>query len=311
MSSRAAPAPAPADAPYRAGHAAIAGRPNVGKSTLVNAWLGEHLSIVSPKPQTTRQRIFGICTSARGQVVFVDTPGLVESPRHGLHRAMLLEAEEAMADADVVLYVCAADDPATYPDAAWAAAWRARPAPPLLVVNKSDLLAAGERDALRACLEALGLEVWLVSAREGEGLHALLDRMLAALPASPPLYPLDDLATQPLRFFAEEYVRETCLELFEDEVPHGVACRAEEFREDGDPVYIRMTLYVERPSQKAIVVGAGGEAVRRLGIRSREKIEALIERPVYLDLWVKVLRGWRRHAGRLRDLGFRAPSPNP
>ena len=302
---------APADGPFRAGHAAVAGRPNVGKSTLVNAWVGEHLSIVSPKPQTTRERIFGICTRPRGQVVFVDTPGLVQSPRHRLHRAMLLEAEEGIADADVVLYVCAADDPETHPDAAWAATLRARAATVLLVVNKSDLLTPDERDARRARLEGLGLEVWLVSATEGEGLEALLDRTLAALPPSPALYPPEDLATQPVRFFAEEYVRETCLELFEDEVPHGVACRVEEFREDGDPVYIRMTLYVERASQKAIVVGAGGEAVRRLGTRSRSKIEALIERPVYLDLWVKVLRGWRRHRGRLRYLGFRAPSSNP
>lgn len=299
-----------AQAPFRAGHAAVAGRPNVGKSTLVNAWVGAHVSIVSLKPQTTRERVFGICTRPRGQVVFVDTPGLVQSPRHRLHHSMLLEAEEGMADADVVLYVCAADDPETHPDPAWAAALLARRAPVLLVVNKGDLVPARERDALRARLETLGLELWLVSATEGDGLGGLLDRTLQTLPASPPLYPPDDLATQPVRFFAEEYVRETCLELYGDEVPHSVACRVEEFREDGDPVYIRMTLYVERASQKAIVVGAGGAAIRRLGTRSREKIEALIGRAVYLDLWVKVLRGWRRHGGRLRYLGFRVPSSN-
>lgn len=296
---------------FRAGHAAVVGRPNVGKSTLVNAWVGEHLCIVSPKPQTTRERVFGICTTPRGQVVFVDTPGLVQEARHALHHSMLLEAEEGMTGADLVLHVCAADEPETHLDVSSAAALRARGVPVLLVVNKSDRLSAAEGEALRERLAELGLEVWLVSATEGEGVQALLERVLGFLPVSPPLYPPDDLATQPVRFFVEEYVREACLEIFDQEVPHSVACRVQEFREDGDPVYIRVHLYVERPSQKAIVVGAGGEAIRRLGTRARSKIEALIGRQVYLDLWVKVLRGWRRHRGRLRELGFRVAPSSP
>lgn len=293
---------------FRAGLAAVAGRPNVGKSALVNAWVGSHLSIVSPKPQTTRQRVFGICTRPRGQVVFVDTPGLVE-PRNRLHESMILEAEAGIEEADVILHVCAAEEPDTHPDAAAAERLRARGAPALLVVNKIDRVPKPSREGLRAALAPLGLEVWLVSATAGDNLEPLLDRVMERLPASPPLFPEEDLATQSERFFVEEYVRETALELYGEEVPHSVVCRVEEFREDGDPVYIRMSVFVERASQKGIVVGRGGEAIRRLGVRSRRKIEALLGRPVYLDLWVKVLPGWRRSPGRLRDLGFRGTTP--
>ena len=298
---------APSEAPpFRAGYAALLGRPNVGKSTLLNAWLGEHLSIVSPKPQTTRERVFGICTRPEGQVVFVDTPGLL-APRHRLHEAMQREAEEGLAEADVVVFVCEAGRPETYPDPETADRIRGREVPVFWVANKVDRLGEAARAAVREALGSLGGGVWLVSALTGENLEPLLRAILAALPPSPPLFPPEDLAAQPLRFFAEEYVRETCFEQFGEEVPHSIACRVEEFREDRDPVYIRMTLYVERPSQKRIVVGRGGEAIRRVGTIARRKIEALVGRPVYLDLWVKVLPGWRRKAAYLRRLGYRVP----
>ncbi len=291
---------------YRAGHVALAGVPNVGKSTLLNAWIGEHLSIVSEKPQTTRERVFGICTRPQGQVIFVDTPGLLE-PRHRLHESMQLEAEDAIADADLVLYVCEAGAPGTYPAAAQAAALRRRGTPLLAVANKIDLVPPAGRREVTEALRPQADEVWCLSAQTGEGLAELLDHVLELLPPSPPLYPTEELATQPLRFFVEEYVREAALEVFAQEVPHSIACRVEEFREDPDPVYIRATIFVERESQKGIVVGRGGDAIRRLGTAARAKIEALVGRPVYLDLWVKVLSGWRKSARRLRALGYRLP----
>lgn len=293
---------------FRAGWVAVAGPPNVGKSTLVNAWLGEHMSIVSPKPQTTRQRVFGICSRPDGQAVFVDTPGLVR-PRHRLDEAMVLEAEEGMSAADLLLYVCAADDPGTYPGPQDAERLRGHGAPVLLAVNRVDAVEPAERAAVRAAVEPVGLETWLISARTGEGLGPLLDRVLALLPPSPPLYPRDEMATQPVRFFVEEYIREAALELYGEEIPHSLVCRVEEFREGQDPVYIRVTVFVERASQKRIVIGRDGEAIRRLGTLSREKIEELVGRAVYLDLWVKVLPGWRRNVGRLRYLGFRVAQP--
>ncbi|MBI4513749.1 MAG: GTPase Era [Gemmatimonadetes bacterium] len=288
---------------FRAGYAALAGRPNVGKSALLNAWMGVHLSIVSPKPQTTRERVLGICTRPGGQVVFVDMPGLVE-PKHKLHESMLLEAREGLQDADVVLFVSDAADPKSYADGELLKDLPHKSAPLLVVVNKIDLVDGPLREALAQRFEPLG-EVWLVSATRGDNLEPLLAHVLELLPVSPPLYPPDDLAVQPVRFFVQEYIRETCLELFHEEIPHSIACRVEEFHEDRDPVYIQATVFVERPSQKRIVVGSGGVAIRRVGTVARRKIESLVQRPVYLDLWVKVLPGWRRNPHRLRSLGYR------
>jgi GTP-binding protein Era len=284
----------------RAGFVALVGRPNAGKSTLLNRLVGEHLAITSPKPQSTRQRVVGIRTDDTTQIVFLDTPGLLE-PGDALDAAMRAATHRALADADVVGHLQEAGETDwrdVWTDAGWTGS--VPPTPVVRIRTKADLLGADER----AALQARDPEAVLVSARTGDGLDALLDRLRAALPVGPFLFPDDDVSTQNLRFFAAEFVREAALEELADEVPHALACVVEEFRESRAPVYIRAVLYVERESQKRIVIGKGGERVREIGRRARARIEALVGQPVYLDLWVKVLRNWRRNPAALRRLGF-------
>lgn len=290
----------------RAGIVTVAGKPNAGKSTLLNRIVGEKLSIVSPKPQSTRDRIVGIHTADDTQMVLLDTPGLLE-PRYALQRAMRATALRALEDADVIVYLVDATARERVP-LAEAAGLDAPPrAPVLTVFNKIDRLSRDERAELAARTPG----ALLVSATSGEGVDALLAELSARLPASPFLYPEDELSAQTLRFFAAELVRETALEQLEEELPYSVACAVEEFREDRVPVYIRAVLYVERESQKRILIGAGGARVRSIGRAARLKIETLVGQPVYLDLWVKVLPNWRKNAVALRRFGYRLPEESP
>ncbi|HXY30119.1 MAG TPA: GTPase Era [Gemmatimonadaceae bacterium] len=286
----------------RAGTVTIAGKPNAGKSTLLNRIVGQKLSITSAKPQTTRVPVLGIYTEGDVQMILRDTPGLFD-PRTNLERAMRSTALRALDDADVIAYITDATDGA--PPALDVAAHLDRPprAPVVTVLNKVDLLSAGDVAALR---ESAGADA-LISAATGDGVSDLIARLAAALPEGPFLYPAEDVATQPLRFFAAELIRETALEQLEEEIPHSVACEIEEFREEQRPVYIRAILYVERESQKRILIGSRGSRIRAIGQASRAKIEALVDAPVYLDLWVKVLANWRRDPRALRRFGFAAP----
>ncbi len=291
----------------RAGYVALVGRPNVGKSTLLNALIGEKLSIVTPRAQTTRNAVKGILTTADAQAIFVDTPGLVDAS-YLLHRSMLHTALSALDDADVILLLLDAARPGEGPPPAATEMLSVRRECVVVAINKID---AGKSDAVRALtswsVRELGVEPLLVSAAGPSGLDVLLERLLEKLPAGPFLFPEDELSAQPVRFFVEELVRETIFEEYEQEVPYAAAVRIEEFRESTDPVYIRAVIYVERVSQKAIVVGHAGERIKTLGSRARQKIEAFIERPVYLDLWVKTLPGWRRKAGAMKYLGYPLP----
>jgi GTP-binding protein Era len=283
----------------RAGIVTLCGKPNAGKSTLLNFLVGQKLSIVSSKPQSTRERTVGILTNADSQIVLLDTPGLMD-PQYALQRAMRHTAVRALEDADLIVYLVDAHDTNPLPLVQAAALTSTPRAPVLTVFNKIDTL---ENDA-RASLEHSHPQALLVSALTGDGIAALLDRARAALPESPFLYPDDEVGSQSLRFFAAEFIRETALEQLEEEVPYSIACAIEEFREDRRPVYIRAVIYVERESQKRIVIGQRGTKIREIGRASREKIEAMIDAPVYLDLWVKVLPNWRRDANALRRLGF-------
>jgi GTP-binding protein Era len=283
----------------KAGIVTVVGKPNAGKSTLLNRLVGEKLSIVSPKPQSTRDRIVGIRTVDDVQMVLLDTPGLLD-PRYPLQEAMRGTALAALNDADVVLYLI---DPADGPVATLADVARLeRPprAPVITVINKIDLLNADQREALSAAQP----EAALVSAQTGAGVETLVARLAEQLPASPFLYPDDEISTQTVRFFVGELVRETALEQLDDEVPYSVACEIEEFREAQAPVYIRAVLHVERESQKRILIGAGGQRVRAIGGDARRKIEAFLGTSIYLDLWVKVLPNWRRNAHALRRFGY-------
>lgn len=288
-----------------AGIVTVVGKPNAGKSTLLNRIVGEKLSIVSPKPQSTRNRIVGIHTTGDVQYVVFDTPGLL-NPRYALQTAMRATALAALDEADVVLYLVDAVDAADkgFPPLAEAASLVQAPRAPVVVaLNKIDLL----EPSARAALGERFPDAALISAATGDGVDPLITRLGRMLPQSPFLYPEDEISAQTVRFFVTELVRETALEQLEDEVPYSVACEIEEFREQQSPVYIRAVLYVERESQKQILIGAGGQRIRAIGRAARAKIEALVGAAVYLDLWVKVLPNWRRKIRALQRFGYNIP----
>jgi GTPase len=297
-----------ADTPAtRSGHVALVGRPNVGKSTLMNALVGEKLSIVTPRAQTTRERVFGILSSDNYQIIFVDTPGLLE-PKYRLQRAMLETALAAIGDADVVLLLLDATRPDELPTDDVVDLLRGRGQAVIAAINKTDQAAAADIDRLRAWVRArFGIEALALSALNGSGLDRLRETLVSRLPESPFLYPADDLAVQSVRFFVEELIRETVFEQYEEEVPYSTVARVEEFREDRRPIYIRATIYVERDSQKPIILGKGGSAIRELGKAARSKIQQFVDAPVYLDLWVKAMPGWRNKASALKFLGYAVP----
>jgi GTP-binding protein Era len=283
----------------RAGIVTVVGKPNAGKSTLLNRIIGQKLSITSPKPQSTRDRIVGIHTVGDVQMIILDTPGLL-APKYALQEAMRGTALDALRDADVIVYLADASE-GPPPSLMEAAGLREVPrAKVLMVLNKCDLLSDEERERIATA----ALDVHCVSAITGEGIEKLLGAIGERLPESPFLYPEDDVSTQNMRFFAAELVRETALEQLDEEVPYSVACEIEEFREERTPVYIRAVLYVERESQKRILIGAKGTRIREIGKVARGKIETLVGASIYLDLWIKVLPNWRRKESALQRFGY-------
>lgn len=284
----------------RAGIVTVVGKPNAGKSTLLNRIIGEKLSIVSDKPQSTRDRVVGIRTTDDVQMIILDTPGLL-NPRYELQRAMRSTALRALADADVVIYLADATE-RTPPTLVEAAELTSPPrAPVWTVLNKADAIRPVERQELAEALP----DARFISALTGEGVDSLLTEIAGVLPASPFLYPEDEISTATVRFFVSELVRETALEQLDEEVPYSLACEVEEFRETRSPVYIRTVLYVERESQKRILIGAKGQRIRDIGQAARVKVEAFVGAPVYLDLWVKVLPNWRKSDHAVRRFGYR------
>jgi GTPase len=292
----------------RAGYVALVGRPNAGKSTLLNALIGEKLSIVTPLPQTTREPVTGIYTAGDAQIIFIDTPGLLEA-KYSLQRSMHEQALAALVEADVVLLMLDAARPTALPEGDALAALAARGSALVVAINKIDAAGSGAAAALDEWSRAiLGAAARRISALTGEGLEALRAALVERLPASPFLFPADELAIQPVRFFVGELVRETVFEQYRDEVPYATVVRVDEYREGSEPLYIRATVYVERESQKGIIVGRHGAGIRELGAAARRKIEAFVGMPVYLDLRVKALPGWRRKASALQYLGYTPPA---
>jgi len=285
----------------RAGHVALVGKPNAGKSTLLNRLLGMKLAITSPKPQSTRVSAVGIVSTDAYQMVLLDTPGLLD-PSYTLQRSMLASAISSLRDADVAVYVHDATNGPPPPLESLLPPGTPLPRVRLTWANKGDLLNEGNRASL------VEMEHVIVgSAEHGDGIDQLLQRVAANLPLSPFLYPADELSTQPVRFFAAEAIRECALAILHEEVPYGIFVDIEEFRENKKPIYIRAVLYVERDSQKGIVLGAKGRTIREIGTASRVMIERLVEESVYLDLWVKVMPDWRKDAIALRRFGFNVP----
>jgi len=275
---------------------ALAGRPNAGKSTLLNHIVGEKLAITSSKPQSTRYVVTGIRTEGLTQLVFVDLPGLFD-PANLLQDSMVEAAETVLADTDLVLFLHPATEKVPEYPAQLARGLDLGGDRFALVLTKADLLVGRERLPLHS-------PSFLVSALTGEGVPELLEWCCSHAPAGSFRYDPEDLSIQDLRFFTTELVREAAFELLEQELPYAMAAVVDEFREATSPIYIRITLYVERDSQKGMLIGRNGSMIQALGKRARSKIEALLGEQVYLELWVKVLRKWRSRPSALRLLGL-------
>jgi len=292
----------------RTGYVALLGRPNAGKSTLMNRLVGQHLSIVTSKAQTTWQRVTGILTEDDAQLIFLDTPGLLEV-KDLLQRSMLGAALEALHEADVLLLVIdTRDSPTSAATSRLALTLEETRVPTFAALHKVDEADPKAIQAWEEWLSGRGdIRIHHVSALTGTGTKELLEAVKGELPSGPFLYPEDDIASDPVRFFVAELVRETIFEQYRQEIPYSTFCQVEEYRESQDPVYIQINVYVERASQKGIVIGNKGAAIRDLGRTAREKIEHFLGTRVYLDLWVKPLKAWRKNRAHLGQLGFRIP----
>lgn len=293
---------------HKSGFVAVVGRPNVGKSTLMNGLLRQKLAIVSPRPQTTRIRQLGILTKPEYQIIFVDTPGLIK-PRHKLDSFMVDTATESLQDAEILLWLVDASEPPGPGDRAIAKTL-AEPSSrgvQLLVMNKSDLLQPGEvieRTEEYAAL--LPKAEWLlISALKKDGLDALLQIIILNLPEGPRYYPIDQTTDLFIRDIAGELIREQIFRLLRDELPYGTAVVIDKFKKrENEVTYISSTIYVERDSHKKIIIGSKGSQLRQIGAAARREIEELIGSKVFLEMWVKVEPNWRRNKDILKRLGY-------
>jgi GTPase len=284
--------------PTRTGHIALAGAPNVGKSTLLNALVGQHLAIVSPKPQATRLPVTGLRTEGDTQYIFHDLPGLLD-PSYLLQTRMRELALDTARRMNLVLLLHPAPEAPAPPLERLIGQDEPLGVPTLTVYTKGDLLPPPRRAALE-------LEAPVVAASGDDGLERLLQRVQPFLPEREFEHDPDDVGTQPLRFFVVEYLREAAFALLGDELPYSFTAEVEEFREAERPIYIRVTLFVERESQKPIVIGRSGATIKALGAHARGRLEELIGAPVYLDCWVKTLPNWRKSSSALTRFGFPA-----
>lgn len=295
---------------FRSGYIAIIGRPNVGKSTLVNALLGQKIAAVSPKPQTTRKRQLGILTSDKYQLVFVDTPGM-HNPRHKLGKFLNQEAEESLEGVDVVLWLVDSSVKPTEEDTQIGLLLNRLPrrTPLVLAANKMDLIPA---EALTRNLEAYQASVKKeasvisLSATKNQNLDGLVELLVSFSPFRAPEFDEEQVTDSYERDIAADLIREACLNHLRDEVPHGVGVRIDEFKErENGMLYIAATIFVERDSQKGIVIGEGGRMLKSIGSDARKEIEGMGGRPVFLELRVKVLKDWRNDENAMQRFGYR------
>lgn len=298
----------PIDAPeaaHRCGTTALVGRPNVGKSSLLNAMLGWHLSIAGPKPQTTRHRILGILTRARGQILFLDTPGLHRGGTRGINRALNRAARQAIAEADVVVQVIEAGRWTVEDTQVCNALVPERPR--LLAINKVDTMK--DKAALlpfieKICSERAFDDVFLVSARCRDGLDKLERGIIARLPQAPPVYAADEVTDRSERFLAGEMVREQVMLRLGQELPYATTVEVTEFADAPERTTIHATIWVERDGQKAIVIGAGGAQLKAIGSAARRRLEKTLDRRVHLQLWVRVRANWADDEAMLKRFGY-------
>jgi len=302
---------------HRSGFVALVGKPNVGKSTLLNRLLGQKIAPVSPRPQTTRTRLRGILTlhhdagdPADAQIIFVDTPGIHE-PLHKLGQFMVDTASSAVPDADVVLFMVDLETPPTAEDRTIAdLVDRHAQGPVVLVLNKVDLLSPEQVESRAGdYLRLIRPAEWsTISATRGDNVPQLLETVIGLLPEGPRYYPEDEISDVYLRDVAGELIRGQAMTLLRDEVPHALAVTVEQFKERrADLTYVEATLIVERATQKAIVIGKGGRMIKRISQEARAELEKVLDTRVYLDLHVKVVKNWRRDEDQLRRLGYFVP----
>ncbi|MFZ0391973.1 MAG: GTPase Era [Calditrichia bacterium] len=288
---------------FRSGYAALTGRPNAGKSTLLNQFLKYKLSIVTKKPQTTRRNVLGILTGDDHQVIFMDTPGLI-SPGYTLQKMMMKYLDDAVKDADVLLYLVdvsgAEKDLKSLPENL------AGPKPLIIVLNKIDLIPKNKLLPLMDQFQKYPAQALIpVSALKGDGVDLLLREIILRLPLSPPYFPPEYVTNLDERFFVSEIIREKIFKSYGEEIPYAVHVQVEEFRENPSRKdYIRALIFVERQSQKGILIGKQGGALKRIGEESRREIESFLQRPIFLELFVKVMDDWRKRDRSLRNLGY-------
>lgn len=286
--------------------AAIIGRPNVGKSTLLNALLGEKISIVSSKPQTTRTKITGILTKGETQYVFIDTPG-IHKPRTKLGDYMMEKAGEAAGEVDIILFLVEAGDKIGNTERELMKKFTVMHVPALLIVNKTDKSNAREiGDTILRFSEAYDFAAVVpISAKNGENTDIIMEEIAKFAQEGPHFFPDDMITDQPERVIASEIIREKALLILSDEIPHGVAVAIEEFREEKGMLNIRAEIYCERASHKPIIIGKNGEKLKLIGSRARTDLESFFGEKVYLNLWVKVKENWRDKAALVSGFGYR------
>ncbi len=293
-------------ASFKSGYVSIIGEPNVGKSTLLNALMGEKLAIVTPKPQTTRNQITGILTTDSYQVIFLDTPGVL-TPKYRLHDQMVKAAYSAIIDADLVLYMIDASSRNSGIEEKILDALKKAAQPVILVINKIDLI---PNPALLPIIASYQekfpfLELIPISATTGDGVSHLQESVITNLPEGPAYFPPDQLSNLPERFFISETIREQIFLRTSQEIPYASSVVVEEFKErPNGKIYISAMLYVERQSQKGILVGKGGKTIKRIGQLARAEIEGFLDATVFLDLRVSVKADWRRDERQLKDMGY-------
>lgn len=290
---------------HRSGFVALVGRPNVGKSTLLNQLLGQKIAIVTPKPQTTRGRIRGILTLPNAQIVFVDTPGLHEA-KSLINRRMVQVAEETMEEADLILWIVDASQGVTDDDRRIVAQLQRFHGRLIVALNKIDCRKANELLPILAELDQLlpGVDVVPISALEGANIAELLRVVTEKLPPGPRLYDPETLTDQTERALIQEIIREQVLLQTRQEVPYAVAVTVDRFEEKDHVVVIHATIHVERKSQKPILIGKGGNKIKSIGTAAREQIERLLDKSVYLELYVRVQEDWTTDPRRLREFGL-------
>jgi GTPase len=298
------------DPTFICGAVAILGKPNVGKSTFLNNVLGQKLAIVTPKPQTTRTSMVGLYQEEGCQIVFYDTPG-IHQPKNKLAQHMIYSVEEVIKGADAALFLMDALEQITEEDrvvAQWLLGFRK---PVWVVLNKMDKVSEAKAQVLEGKIQA-ELGKWPVlkmAALTGKGVPEILAELKKNLPQQPPLFPDDDLTDKTMREIAAEMIREQCFLLLKQEIPYGVAVMVDKFEEKQapNPVVIQATIFVEKDSQKGIVIGAKGSMLKEIGTAARVEIEKILDQKVFLELWVKVLKDWRKDEDALKRLGYPMP----